>query len=223
MLGPNESGQVQISAADDALPSGEFDVPVVVAGRESAVILNVHVVVPGDPSLLIAPRQVTIPADTDSAIFDIQNTGTGNLLWSVSDLPLWCQTTPSGGLLLEGEFESVSVSVDRSHMGPGVLPGYVQIGSNGGDDTLTVILEVGVPGCPDPIYYEDFNDGIAPGWVPNQGFGTWVVVDGRYVVSGIPQGSEGWSEHQAAHSGPSRTQADIRFEDSAEETGVAAQ
>jgi len=60
MLGPNESGQVQISAADDALPSGEFDVPVDFAGSDSAVILNVHVVVPGDPSLLIAPRHLSL-------------------------------------------------------------------------------------------------------------------------------------------------------------------
>jgi len=222
ILDPNQSVQVQISAANDALPSGEFDALVDFAGSDSTAILNVHVVVPGDPSLFLTPRQVTIPADTDSASFDVQNTGTGNLLWYVSDLPLWCETMPTGGLLLEGERESVLVSVDRSHMEPGVLPGDVQISSNGGDDTLRVILEVGAPGCSDPIYYEDFNGGVAPGWVPSQGFGTWNVVNGRYVVSGIPQSTEAWSEHQVVHSGPSRTQADVRFENSANETGIAA-
>lgn len=221
-LNPNQETEIVIDADAASLPSGDAHVVVGFFGGENPATLHISVEVPGEPTLLLAPQQVSFPADTDSAGFQIHNIGTGNLSWYVADHPDWCQTTPSSGIIPEAEHRTVSLWVNREDLDPGSYPGDLGIDSNGGNDVLRMTLEVGVAGCSDPIYYEDFNTGDAPGWQPLPGAGNWNVQDGRYVVSAILPDSLAWSEHAVSIADLSKVQADTRFPAPLIDSGIVA-
>jgi hypothetical protein len=221
-LNPNQGAEIEIDADAASLPSGVAEIVVGFSGGETPATLNLSVEVSGEPTILVAPRQVSFPADTNSAGFQIHNIGTGNLSWYVADQPDWCQAIPSSGIVPEEEYGTASLWVDRDDLTPGTYPGALTISSNGGDDVLQMTLEVGVVGCGDPVYYEDFNAGDAPGWQPDPGAGSWNVQGGRYVVSGILPDSLAWTEHAVSLGDPSMVQADARFPAPPIESGIVA-
>lgn len=208
-LAPSEGEDIDVTADMTRIPSGVTHTFVEFRGEDNSVILPVSVHVPGLPVLLLDPRQLAIPADKDTTSFTVVNSGTGNLGWHMESAPQWCICFPQGGLLPEGAQTIVTVGVDRIGLPPGSCAGDLVIQSNAGTQSIPISMDVGIIGCDDPVYYEDFNAGTAEGWIPEPGQGTWGVLDERYVVGQILPAVTAWSEHALSTSNALLIQTDL--------------
>ncbi len=94
----------------------------------------------GNAVLSINPTTLDFGASATSKGFDISNAGSGTLSWGVSENETWITTvSPASG---NGN-AAVTVNVDRSGLSPGDHSGEVTVTSNGGNQELTVRMNVG--------------------------------------------------------------------------------
>jgi len=73
--------------------------------------------------------------------FEIWNSGTGTLTWSLTDSYSWLTYSPTSGSST-GEHDTVTVTIDTTGLSPGSYSGSISISSNGGDGTFTVTFTI---------------------------------------------------------------------------------
>ncbi|UCB57888.1 MAG: hypothetical protein JSV67_04575, partial [Thermoplasmatales archaeon] len=76
-----------------------------------------------------------------STVFDIWNSGTSTLTYSLSESCSWVDVSPSGGDS-SGEHDTIVVDVDTSGLGVGVYHCDISISSNGGSGVFSVDVNV---------------------------------------------------------------------------------
>ncbi|NUP98602.1 MAG: BACON domain-containing protein [Armatimonadetes bacterium] len=106
-------------------------------------LLPVTVVVPseGGAVLQVTPATLDFGAGSNTATFQIANSGSGDLAWSAAELVSWATVSPrtgSGG-------GTVTVTVNRAGLAAGTHQGFVRVSSSGG--TATVALSLVVAGA----------------------------------------------------------------------------
>ncbi len=74
--------------------------------------------------------------------FDISNIGSGTLEYTLSESCSWLVVSPLSGSCINGEHDTISVSVNTSGLSTGVYTYGIQINSNGGLKVFTVSLTV---------------------------------------------------------------------------------
>jgi len=95
---------------------------------------------PTDPLLYVNPLTVDIGTGT-SGSFAIANIGGGTLTWDVSESASWLEVFPTTG---SGN-ETINLTVDRTGLMAGFYSAAVEVTSNGGNETVTVQMEVQGP------------------------------------------------------------------------------
>jgi len=128
--------------------SGSFVCTVTVSDGNSPVSKSDTISVSAHPLLNVeTTRPITIATSSENATFNIVNNGTGSLDWSIttgtSGNPNWIKSvTPAQGSTVKGAKTAVQVAIDRAGLSGGTHQGWLKITSNGGKDSLQIMLDV---------------------------------------------------------------------------------
>ena len=106
--------------------------------------------VPRQPALFVTPLAIDFSTGKTTATFRITNTGGGTLSWTASeDLP-WLSLTKEStsadkqGNTISGDTTTgtqvITLTANRSALGPGISQGAVLVTSNGGDQQVSVSI-----------------------------------------------------------------------------------
>ncbi|MCK5740265.1 hypothetical protein KAH55_13835, partial [bacterium] len=98
-----------------------------------------------DPILAVQPDTLDFGSTVDTLLVNITNSGKGYLVWNAAEAPdlSWITSIqPTGGTLAEGASETAKVIVNRQGLNQGEYRGAVEISSNGGTETVTVMAKV---------------------------------------------------------------------------------
>jgi len=123
---------------------GTYDVRVSVFDGSVTVAdtIALRVTVPG---VDIAPTALYFGLDETALDFIVTNTGNGVLTWSATVERDWIDVAPAGGDLDEGADETLTVTVDRAGLAPGVHGGSIAVTTPYGDGVVAVYLTVPAP------------------------------------------------------------------------------
>ncbi len=103
--------------------------------------------IPEIPILNVSPDSLNFDTSIISKIINITNAGTGTLVWSITDNQLWLDVTPVSGTS-QAEIDSVTVTVNRDNLEPGIYTAIINIISDGGTKNLTAVMTVPGPEIP---------------------------------------------------------------------------
>ena len=110
------------------------------------------------PQLSVSTGALGFGETATSQTFTINNAGTGELSWSIAKTDDWITVTPTGGSTTS-ETDSITVSIDRTGLSPGLYGTTLQINSNGGSKTVEVYMEIrsphSVPDLPSSVFLHD--------------------------------------------------------------------
>ena len=94
--------------------------------------------------------------ETQSTVFDIWNSGTGVLSYTLSEVCGWVSVSPLAGDSM-GEHDEIQVTIDTTGLSSGFHQCTIDISSNGGTGTFTVAVTIETP-IPvlnyTPVYYD---------------------------------------------------------------------
>jgi hypothetical protein len=106
-------------------------------------LLDIYV--PDDPTLSISPSSHDFgdkcEGETDSTTFEIWNSGTGTLTYSLSETCSWADVNPTSGSST-GEHDTITVDIDTTGLSEGSHTCDITINSNGGTGTFTVRVNI---------------------------------------------------------------------------------
>ncbi|MEA2059160.1 MAG: Ig-like domain-containing protein [Thermodesulfobacteriota bacterium] len=112
------------------------------------VSCNIKVVFP-HPALKVSITRVTLSvsrgSDGSAGSFDISNTGTGSMSYTVVKVDDWLSVTPASGTLNKGQTASVTITPSASGMDAGTYSGVITVTAPGAVNApqyITVNLEV---------------------------------------------------------------------------------
>ena len=94
------------------------------------------------PSLYRSPSSLNFYSSTTQKTFRVKNNGGGTLTYSISDNKSWISCSPTSGSST-GEYDTITVTVNRSGLSPGSYSGTVTIDpSHGSNQTVSVSMSV---------------------------------------------------------------------------------
>ena len=105
------------------------------------------------PSLSLTPALLNFGSVATERTLTIGNSGGQSLNWSLS-APAWLLVSPGGGSVLRDESDGVTVTVNRALLGSGATAGQIQVSTNVGQATVSVLVTK--PDVVDPVV-------VAPG------------------------------------------------------------
>lgn len=127
--------------------SGSFSITVTVSDEDNSVTDTDTITVVANPVLLIGEDFLRFNSSTDTLRFDINNSRTGQLDWtlttSTDDGGEWLNLlSEASGATIGGESSEAVLAVDRSVLSGGSYFGWVRVASNGGNDSVRITLAV---------------------------------------------------------------------------------
>ncbi len=170
--------------------------------------------VPDVPVLSFSPTSYDFGSmyegESDSCSFEIWNSGSGTLRYTLSESESWVLLSSYGGIS-NGDHDAITVNVDTAGLSLGAKSCIISISSDGGGDTFTVSLTVvsepiDLDYTADPPYYTGddprfYTDVLEPysfsvgipdisGWTVE--IHGWNWGDGNYILSSGSSGSHSW-------------------------------
>ncbi len=106
------------------------------------------------PVLLVTPIQLDFGLNETSKSFNISNSGSGTLTWSIEENPekSWIASVdPTQG----SDDDTVTVEVDRTGLTAGHYSGTLLVGSNGGTQNVSIKMDVAGAQISDTLIVED--------------------------------------------------------------------
>ncbi|OQX83402.1 hypothetical protein B6D60_10535, partial [candidate division KSB1 bacterium 4484_87] len=145
------------------------------------------------PDLSVSVNALDFGSSETSKSFNVSNIGNGTLNWQVASDRSWISVSPNSGSTTT-QTDQVTVTVDRSNLGPGTFTGTITVTSNGGTETIAVSASKEVPDLSVTPTSLDFgsNETIKTFSLKNDGSGTlsWTITDNKDWISVTPtQGS----------------------------------
>ena len=95
------------------------------------------------PELSVSPLLLEFGSETDTLTFNITNTGSGSLNWSLSESALWLTADPMSGHISKEAV--VTVTVDRTGLENGYYAHQISIDSDGGTAVIGVSMGISSP------------------------------------------------------------------------------
>ena len=134
------SGTVTVQISRSGMSSGTYDDIISVTSNSGNQSVSVSMTVPAESTVLsISPTSLDFGTTSTSEAFNISNSGTGTLSWSVSESVSWITSvSPSSGT----NSGNVTVQISRSGMSPGTHNGTISVASNGGNQSVSVSMTV---------------------------------------------------------------------------------
>jgi len=91
-----------------------------------------------DPTLHVRPANLDFGISDVTQTLEVLNIGGGELYWGLVESIPWLSAAPGGGT----NDATVTVTVDRTGLAPGVYSGSIDVTSNGGNETIMVYMTV---------------------------------------------------------------------------------
>ncbi len=193
-----ESDAVTVTVNRSGLAPGSYSGTVTVNSNGGTETVSINMTVQAPPTLSVSPNSLDFGGSTTSLPFNITNIGIGTLIWNVSGNQNWLGVSPTGGTTVT-ESDPVTVTVNRSELGPGSYSGTVTVNSNGGTETVSVSMTVqAIPSLsvsPSSLDFGDSTTSLAFN-ITNIGTGTliWNVSDNRNWIGVNPTGGSTTTE-----------------------------
>ena len=100
------------------------------------------------PTLSVSPTYLDFGTSTTSLPLTVQNgTQVGTLTWAAGVDQNWMSVSPTSGSVTDG-LQQITVTVDRTDLEPGNNYGTLSITSNGGNQSIGVVMVVHNPNAP---------------------------------------------------------------------------
>ncbi|VVB61970.1 Metallo-peptidase family M12B Reprolysin-like protein [uncultured archaeon] len=141
-----EPDTITINIDTTGLSPGSYTCPISISsnGGSGTFYVYVTVVLP-TPILAYTPASHDFGEmesnQTKSTTFDIWNSKTGTLSYSLSESSSWVSVTPTSGSST-GEPDTITINIDTTGLSPGSYTCPISIISNGGSGTFTVDMTV---------------------------------------------------------------------------------
>lgn len=133
-----ENDEIIVKVDRLSLDPGNYNGTVEISSDGGNQNINITMTVPNEPSLSVSPNYLDFGSDKANLTFDIANSGTGELNWSISDNQEWITINPESGT----NFNTINVNVNRSDKSPGDYSGSATISSNGGTGYVEISMNV---------------------------------------------------------------------------------
>lgn len=136
-----ETDQIAVTVDRSGLDPDSYDGTITVTSDGGNQDIIVTMEVPEVPTISVISTDLDFGTATTQRTFDITNSGTGTLTWSISESISWLTLNNTSGSTA-AETDQVTVTVNRSGLDPGSYDATITIISNGGNQDVTVTLEV---------------------------------------------------------------------------------
>ena len=128
--------------------SYQYDIQITSNGGNKNFPVSVHCIRADTPKITLFPRNYDfgnqIKGTTPSTSFNVWNCGISSLSYTLLNIPSWLDATPKNGTS-NGEYDTITITIDTSHLTTGPHVGYVEIVSNGGDISFKFSINVRNP------------------------------------------------------------------------------
>ncbi|HID94728.1 MAG TPA: hypothetical protein EYP53_01545 [Candidatus Latescibacteria bacterium] len=136
-----QQDQVTVSVNRSAMPSGLYSGELTIRSNGGDKVVGITV---ERPQLSVDVKELDFGTSVDTLYFNISNSGTGSLDWTISEEIDWLRIDPDRGSATDEEAR-ISVTVTRLGLRAGSYTGQIKVSSDGGDATIKVTLEVPQP------------------------------------------------------------------------------
>ena len=135
-----ETDIISVTVSREGLDPGTYTGTISVTSNGGNSAVTVTMEVEAVPELTVTPKSLDFGTTDTYHVFQIRNTGTGTLSWSLSDNQTWITLSQISGTT-QTETDNITVTVDRTGMCQGTYTGTITVNSNGGYETISVSLE----------------------------------------------------------------------------------
>jgi hypothetical protein len=139
----DEMDQVAVNVDRTGQIYGNHNTQLQISSNGGEIYIDILMVVqnPNAPQLTVDTQDIDFGDSESSRLFNITNTGTGDLIWSISEGYDWLDVTPSSGSTAN-ETEPVIVTANRNNLDQDVYTANLGVTSNGGNASINVRMEV---------------------------------------------------------------------------------
>jgi phage-related protein len=135
------SQKVTVTVDRTGLAPGDYNGSVNIVSNGGNESVSVAMVVPTEPVLSVTPTALDFDSSLTQLTFDISNSGTGTVSYTLSDDADWVTLSETSGSVTTGS-DVITVTIDRAGLTPGDYTASVSVTSNGGDETVKVSMSV---------------------------------------------------------------------------------
>jgi rhodanese-related sulfurtransferase len=138
---------ITVTINTEGLAAGPYHCPILITSNsgEGTFQVDINVIKASTPVLFFYPSSINfgevIMRSTAVKSFEIWNVGTDTLIYTLSENCQWLAISPSGGSST-GTHNSITISINTTNLNYGQYSYDVNIDSNGGKGTLTVLVKV---------------------------------------------------------------------------------
>ena len=142
-----EHDTITVSVGNTGSMSGYYSGYISISsdGGNGNVFVDITINPPSQPSLSYSPSTINFGTHnqgwTGSSTFEIWNSGSGTLTYSLSESLNWITVSPTSGSST-GEHDTITVSVVNTGSMSGYYSGYISISSNGGSGSVFVDITI---------------------------------------------------------------------------------
>ena len=136
-----ETDQVTATIDRSGLSPGSYSGSISISSDGGNQTINVTMEVPEEPALSVAPTSLDFGTTETQKTFDITNSGTGTLSWTISESMSWLELNKLSGTTTT-ETDQVTATINRTGISPSSYSGTISISSDGGNQTINVTMEV---------------------------------------------------------------------------------
>ncbi len=151
----NDTDPIEITVNRNGLDYREYNGTINIISNANSVAVDVKMIVPNPnlPQLSISPKELNFGKNIPNANLTIQNTGRGILEWSLIGNQPWINVSKNSNNLTANQIDVITVSVNRTGLAPNVYSGFINVTSNGGNETCNILMEI----PSEPILYFEPN------------------------------------------------------------------
>ena len=138
----SETDTITVTVNRANLTPGNYTAQIPVSSNGGDVTVSIQMVV--QAVLNATPSSLDFGTSTTMLNFNITNTGSGILTWSILENTAWLTVTPTNGTTTT-ETDQITASVNRTGLASGTYTALISITSDGGNATVDVQMEVIAP------------------------------------------------------------------------------
>lgn len=140
----NSSEDVTVTIDRTGLEPNTYKGSISVESNAGNQNVSITMIVPEGPApvLEVSTTSLDFGSEEDQLSFNIINSGEATLNWDISDNQDWLFCYPTSGSTNPSGTTTINVSVDRTGLSFGSYNGAINITSNGGNETISVLMSV---------------------------------------------------------------------------------
>lgn len=137
---------IEINALKENLEEGIYEGKIeIISNIAGSSFVKVIMDVDGHPKIQTSIKTLSFKENISSIELEIENTGTGFLIWSIEDLPSWLTVSKKNGYLEKGAKSILLISCNRSLLDKNIYTSSLSIISNSDVALPAIPIEMVVP------------------------------------------------------------------------------